>query len=142
MRLSSALASLALVLTLAACGGSGARDSSSAAIPSGVANRLASMSDEVAAAWQAGDQCGAAEKADALRHATDDAIAAGEVPAAYQDDLEAAVTNLQNTANCPPPEPPAPKPDDKGKKGHDKHHDKHDDKGVTVTVGTSTEEGD
>jgi hypothetical protein len=133
MRLSSALASLALVLALAACGGSGAGDTSSAAIPSGVANRLANMSDSVAASWEAGDQCGAAQQADQLRHAADDAIASGQIPAAYQDDLEAAITNLQNTANCPAAPPPPKEHDDKGKKGHDKH----DDTGVTITTGTT-----
>ena len=137
MRLSSALASLALVLALAACGGSGAGDTSSAAIPSGVANRLAKMSDRVAASWEAGDQCGAAQQADQLRHATDDAIGSGQIPAAYQADLEAAVTNLQNRANCPAA-PPLPKEhDDKGKK---KGHDKQDDTGVTITTGATTEQ--
>jgi|SRR6188472_3855118 len=137
MRLSSALASLALVLVLAACGGSSAGDTSPAAIPSGAANRLADLSDRVAASWEAGDQCGAAQQADQLRHAADDAIGSGQIPAAYQDDLEAAVTNLQNMANCPAAPPPPKEHDDKGEK---KGHDKQDDSGVTITTGTTTEE--
>jgi hypothetical protein len=137
MRLSSALASLALVLVLAACGGSSAGDTSPAAIPSRAANRLADLSDRVAASWEAGDQCGAAQQADQLRHAADDAIGSGQIPAAYQDDLEAAVTNLQNTANCPAAPPPPKEHDDKGEK---KGHDKQDGTGVTITTGTTTEE--
>jgi hypothetical protein len=87
-----------------------------------------------------GDICGAAQQADDLRHAVEDAIAAGEIPAAYQDELQAAVENLQNTANCTG-EGDEDKEHGKGKaKGHDKH-----DEGVTITtdtLGTTTEESD
>jgi hypothetical protein len=131
MRPAIAFAALALVLALAGCGGASGEPESSA-IPRSVASRLAAQSESIAAAWQAGDQCGAAQQADDLKHAADEAIAAGEIPVAYKDDLEAAVVNLQNTANCI--EEPEEK-DDHGK-GEDKGkgHDKHD--GVTVTTET------
>jgi hypothetical protein len=138
MRL-ACLASLALVLALTGCGG-GTPQTESSAIPRSAANKLAAQSESIAAAWEAGDACGAAQQADDLRHAVEDAVAAGEIPAAYQDELEAAVENLQNTANCTE-EGEADKEHGNGKaKGHDKH-----DEGVTITtdtLGTTTEESD
>ena len=130
-----ALASLAVVLALAGCGGATPTQTESASIPRSVADRLAAQSESIAAAWEAGDTCGAAKQADDLKHAADDAIRAGDIPAAYQDELESAVENLQNTANCT--EEQDNEEHDKGK-GHDKH-----DEGVTITtdtVGTTTEE--
>jgi hypothetical protein len=136
------------VLVLAGCGGGGETQTGSQhAIAASVADRLAALSESVASSWAAGDECGAARQADELRHATDEAIASGAVPASYRDDLESAVTNLQNTANCPEPAPPAA-PEDNGKekgketgKGEKKGHGKHD-AGITSTTGTTTEEGD
>ena len=139
----AALPSLAVVLALAGCGGATPTQTESAAIPHSVAGRLAAQSESIAAAWEAGDTCGAARQADDLRHAADDAIAAGDIPAAYQDELESAVVNLQNTANCTQEEDH----EDHGKgKGEDKDkgkgHDKHDESEtvMTDTVGTTTEE--
>jgi hypothetical protein len=133
------LASLAVVLALAGCGGATSTQTESAAIPHSVADRLAAQSESIAAAWEAGDTCGAAQQADDLKHAADEAIAAGDIPAAYQDELESAVENLQNTANCTE----EGDEDEQGKgKGKAKGHDKHDE-GVTITtdtVGTTTEE--
>ena len=138
MRL-ACLVSLALALALAGCGGATTQTESSA-IPRSAANKLAAQSESIAAAWEAGDACGAAQQADDLRHTVEDAVAAGEIPAAYQDELEAAVENLQNTANCTD-EGEEDKEHGKGKaKGHDK-----DDEGVTITtdtLGTTTEESD
>ena len=134
----AALASLAVVLALAGCGGATPAQTESAAIPRSVADRLAAQSESIAAAWEAGDTCGAAQQADDLRHAADDAIAAGDIPAAYQDELESAVENLQNTANCTE----EGDEDEEHGKGKAKGHDKHDE-GVTITtdtVGTTTEE--
>jgi hypothetical protein len=137
-----ALASLALVLALAGCGGSTPRQTESAAIPRSVADRLAAQSESIAAAWEAGDTCGAAQQADDLRHAADDAIASGDVPAAYQDDLEAAIVNLQNTANCTAEQEPEPKPE-QPKPPKPKEHGKHGEDAATVptdTLGTTTED--
>jgi len=136
----AALASLAVVLALAGCGGATTTQTESAAIPHSVAARLAAQSESIAAAWEAGDTCGAARQADDLRHAADDAIAAGDIPAAYQDELESAVVNLQNTANCTEEDS-----EDHGKgedKGKGRGHDKHDESEtvMTDTVGTTTEE--
>ena len=142
----AALASLAVVLALAGCGGATTTQTESAAIPHSVAGRLAAQSESIAAAWEAGDTCGAARQADDLRHAADDAIAAGDIPAAYQDELESAVVNLQNTANCTEEEDHEDHGKGKGEgegkgEGKGKGHDKHDESTVmTDTVGTTTEE--
>ena len=136
----AALPSLAVVLALAGCGGATTTQTESAAIPHSVAGRLAAQSESIAAAWEAGDTCGAAKQADDLKHAADDSIRAGDIPAAYQDELESAVVNLQNTANCTEEEDH----EDHGKgkpkppKGHDKHGE--DVTITTDTVGTTTEE--
>jgi hypothetical protein len=143
----AALASLAVVLALSGCGGATPKQTESAksaAIPRSVADRLAAQSESIAAAWEAGDECGAAQQADDLRHAADDSIASGDVPAAYQDELESAVVNLQNTANCV--EEDDHEDDGKGKdEGKGKGHDKHDDTATITTdttLGTTTEDSD
>jgi hypothetical protein len=141
MRLSIALAALAVMLGAAGCGGASSSETQSS-IPESVAGRLAAQSDSIAAALEAGDDCGAAQQADDLRHAADKAISTGEVPAAYQGELEAAVTSLQNAVNCAPEEDSQ---GDENGKGKEKGHDKHDG-GLTVetgtTAGTTTGEGD
>jgi hypothetical protein len=141
MRL-AAPAWLALVLALAACGGATPTETQSAAIPRSVAEQLAAQSESIAETWPS-DPCGAAKEADDLKHAVDDAIASGEIPAAYADELEAAAVNLQNTANCVEDNGEG---DDHGKdKGKEKGHDKKDDEALTITtdtIGTTTEEGD
>jgi len=137
MRLLIGRAALAVLLAAAGCGGSG---ESSSAIPSSVAGRLAGKSESIAAAWEAGDQCGAAQQADDLKRAADEAIAAGQIPVAYQEGLETAVTGLQNVANCPPP----PDEDSQGDEGPGNGHGKAKgrDKNGTLTTGTTTGEGD
>ena len=127
------LASLALMLALAGCGGATPTETRSAAIPPSVAERLAAQSEAIAQTW-ATDPCGAAQEADDLRHAVDDAIASGDIPAAYQDELEGAAVNLQNTANCT--EDHGEEDEDHGKgKGKGKGRDKHEG---DVTVPTDT----
>jgi hypothetical protein len=133
----AALVSLAVVLALAGCGGATPTQTESASIPRSVADRLAAQSESIAAAWEAGDTCGAATQADDLKHAADDAIRAGDIPAAYQDELGSAVVNLQNTANCTEEED-----EDEQGKGNGKGHGNHED-GVTITtdtLGTTTED--
>jgi hypothetical protein len=140
----AALASLAVVLALFGCGGASSTQTNSAAIPRSVADRLAAQSESIAAAWEAGDECGAAQQADDLRHAADDAVASGDIPAAYQDELESAVVSLQNTANCVEEDDH----EDHGKsedKDEGKGHDKHDDTATITTdttLGTTTEDSD
>ena len=135
MRLFIGLALLALVSAAAGCGGSG----ETSAIPSSVAAGLAAKSESIAAAIDAGDECGAAKQADDLRHATDEAIANGSIPVDYQRDLQAAVANLQNTVNCPPPPPHEnPQGDEGNGEGKAKGHKKHDALTVSTSTATST----
>jgi len=135
MRL-AALAALALVLALAGCGGATSTQTESSGIPRSVADDLAAQSESIAAAWDAGDTCGAAQQADDLKHAADEAIASGQIPAAYQDGLESAVVNLQNTANCVSDHGDEEKgPGDDQSKGKAEGHDKH---GESLTIPTDT----
>jgi hypothetical protein len=140
----AALAALALAVALAGCGGAGSTETSSSAIPRSVADRLAGQSEAIVAAWDAGDTCGAATKADDLKHAADEAIASGEIPADYQDDLESAVVNLQNTANCTDEGEEGEGHGSGENKGHEKppKHEKHGPPPpvTTDTTGTTTED--
>jgi hypothetical protein len=92
-----------------------------------LAKALASKSDSVAEALEAGDVCEAARRADELKHAVDTAISGGKVPTLLQGELERTATDLQNEVNC------EEKDEDKGK-GKGKDHDK---KGETTTLGTT-----
>ncbi|MGE5691435.1 MAG: hypothetical protein ACM33B_12840 [Pseudomonadota bacterium] len=99
-----------------------------------MADRLAARSDAIAAKLAAGDACGAAQEADALRAATVEAINAGQIPAAYQEDLGARVNELVEAVNCPPPAPETteaaqPEPPATPGKGKAKGHDKQKPKG-------------
>jgi hypothetical protein len=82
--------------------------------------------------------CGAAGLADQLKSATDDAIAAGQVPAELQGELETATVELQNEINCPV-EPEEEEEDEHGNEGKGKK--KGHDKDETTTIETTTEEG-
>jgi hypothetical protein len=141
MRPSSTVAALALLLVLAACGGENASQSRTG-IPADVAARLASQSDAIAASLEAGDECGAAHEADDLRSAAEQAVARGSVPAEFRDELEAAVSALQNDVNCPAPEQ-MDEDNGKGKKkGHRKHGSTTTSTTTGITVGTTTGESD
>jgi hypothetical protein len=89
-----------LVTVVAALGGCGSDGEETAAaaggIPSGTADRLAEMSDEIAAALEAGDVCGAAQKADDLQAAVSEA----EIPAELRPEVEAGAAQLVNVVNC------------------------------------------
>ena len=125
-------AALTLAIALAGCGGgSSGSPRQAAAIPGGVAKALASKSDEIADALEAGDVCGAAQRADDLKHAVEDAIAQGDVPAAFQRELVQTATDLQNEVNCV--QEHEKEEEDKGdKKGHEK-------KGETGTLEITTD---
>jgi hypothetical protein len=134
-----------LVLLPAGCGGEGAsNETAPPALSPVVATRLASASDAVADALDSGDVCTAARLADDLSDAVDQAIAAGEVPAAFRDALTSRADALVNEVNCPPPPPPPPpttteeENEDHGK-GKAKGHEKKDKGTVTVPTDTSTE---
>jgi hypothetical protein len=147
MRLCTAFAALAFVAVLAGCGRSTSGETQSQSlIPRGVANKLAAQSEAIAASAEGGNDCGAAHEADDLKEATDAAISAGQIPVAYRDELETAVTDLQNTLNCAP-KPPQHENENKDegkKKGQDKDAE-GDTTGVTITTdtltGTTTESG-
>jgi hypothetical protein len=144
MRSSIVLAALVFVLAFAGCGGGSSGAQSGSAIPGEIGNRLADQSDAVAASLESGDQCGAAQKADDLKTAADEAITGGQIPIAYRNELERTVTDLQNEVNCSPT--PASDNGDEHGKGKEKGHKKHDDQGTTTTTttttGTTTGEGD
>jgi hypothetical protein len=141
-------AALLLPVLVAACGGgdAAAPAETTARTPrlaAPVAEQLAARSDAIAARLAAGDVCGAAHEADALRAATVEAINAGRIPAAYQEDLGARVNELVDAVNCPPPPAPATtaaappesaaKPGKGKAKGHDKQkkgkHGRREDEG-------------
>ena len=106
------LALTGAVLALAACGGGGDARPEEPGLPRSVAERLAQESEAVADMLDAGDVCGAAQQADKLVDSVEQAIAAGDVPDAFQAELTANAEQLQNDVNCPQPEPePPPEPD-------------------------------
>jgi hypothetical protein len=110
------LALAGAVLALAACGGDGGDAApDEPGLPPGLAERLAKESEAIADKIDAGDQCGAAQQADALEDAVEQAIAEGKVPDVFQAELTAAAKKLQSDVNCPqPPPPPAPEVDCEG----------------------------
>lgn len=104
---------MASVLALAACGGSGGETApEETGLAPRVAERLAAESEAVAERLDAGDRCGAAQQADVLEDAVEQAIGAGEIPPAMQDELLATARRLQNEVNCPVEEPPPPPEDE------------------------------
>jgi hypothetical protein len=123
---------IAVVLAAAGCGG-GERSAETSAprptLPRSVADDLAARSDAIADALDAGDVCTAAVHADELKDATIAAINNGQVPSAFQEDLQARANELVNTINCPPP-PTTTEEDDKGGKGKGRGRgkDKKDEK--------------
>jgi phage shock protein A len=90
-----------LALALAGCGGE--QTSTEAAIPDAVAQDLADQADAIAATYESGDECGAAQQADALNAAVISAINAGKIPAELQETLQGTANELVDTINCPEP---------------------------------------
>ena len=136
-RVAGTLAALSLAIALAGCGSSSSGTTAGQpALSRGVANALADKSDEIAAALESNNECGAAQLADELKDAVDAAIANGQVPAALRGELARTSTDLQNEVNCPEEHP-----EDNGKdenKGEDKGEKKgHDKSGETTTLGTT-----
>jgi hypothetical protein len=125
------LAALTLSIVLAGCGGGSSTPAGqTAALPRAVADDLAAKSDEIVAALESGDQCGAAHHADELKDKVEAAIDDGRVPAAYRDELERTATELQNDVNC---EDHDKEHKDEGK-GKKKGHDDTTTLGTTVTT--------
>jgi hypothetical protein len=126
------LIALGLALVLAGCGGgSNQTAQSQPELPRAIAQDLASRSDAIADALDAGDTCKAAELADELKDAVDAALS--QVPPLFQRELERNATDLQNDVNCP---------EEHGEEGKGKEKKKGQDKqgeSGTLTIGTTTE---
>jgi hypothetical protein len=92
---------LLLLVVLAGCGGGdGSSDSGTSALSPAVASRLASASDAIAESLDQGDVCTAAGRADDLKDAVVQAINAGDVPPAFQEELLGRANELVNEVNC------------------------------------------
>jgi hypothetical protein len=134
-RRAGTLAALSLAIALAGCGDSTRTSAEEPALPRAVANDLAAKSDQIAAALDSGDVCGAAGLADRLKDAVEAAVSGGRVPPAFQDELEQTATDLQNEVNCEEQQ----KEEDKGK-GKKKGHDEDETTTLGTTLSTTTEE--
>ena len=97
------------LLALAGCGGDATPEEPG--LPRAVAERLADESDAIADKLDAGDTCEAAQQADVLLDAVEQAIADGDVPVELQGELLETARQLQNNVNCPEPPPPPPADD-------------------------------
>jgi len=91
-------------LLLAACGGTAKQ----ASIRQPAADRLANVSDGVAAALRVGDACLAATRARELRSQVAAAISTGSIPKPLAADAREASTRLASQISCVPPPPPPP----------------------------------
>src|SRR6188508_2063935 len=125
---------LLFLLALAGCGGGGgnAAPPPGPAIERSTAEQLASKSDAIADALDGGDVCGAAGLADELNDQVIEAINAGRIPPAFQEDLQARTNELVNTVNCPPPTDTGRSDDEKAKQGKKKKDKKHSEEPVTT----------
>jgi len=100
--------SLALCAVVAVAGGCG---NHRAAVPPrpmlarALAERLATLSDTVAAKLTTGDGCGARDAARTLEQQTMKAIDRGEVPRRLRAPLLSAVGDLVDRTQCPPQPP-------------------------------------
>jgi hypothetical protein len=124
--LAGTLAAFCLAIALAGCGGGSSPTTAQAELPRALADDLASKSDSIADALDAGDQCKAAQLADELKNAVEAAVSGGQVPSAFQGELVRNATDLQNEVNCD-----EKKHEDKGKK------EGHKQDGETTTLGTT-----
>jgi hypothetical protein len=125
---------MSLAIALAGCGDSTRTSPQEPALPRAVANDLAAKSDQIAAALDSGDVCGAASLADRLKEAVDAGVSNGRIHPAFQDELEQTTTDLQNEVNCE-----EKKQDDKGK-GKKQGHDEDETTTLGTTLSTTTEE--
>jgi hypothetical protein len=99
------LLGLVALLIAGGCGGGGtdAEPPPRPAIERATAEALASTSDSIADALDAGDVCTAAGRADDLNAQVVEAINAKKIPPAYQEDVLSRAQELVNSVNCPPP---------------------------------------
>jgi hypothetical protein len=126
-----------LIVLAAACGG-GDSASTTPKLNPAVASRLAAASDDVAESLEQNDVCTAAGRADDLKDAVVQAINAGDVPPAFQEELLSRANELVNEVNCT--QPPTTEEDDEDKgKGKGKGHRNKDEPAVTFPTDTSTD---
>ena len=141
MRTPTRRLSFLLLILLAGCGGeSAAPPPPQPKIQRATAEQLAARSDAIADALDAGDVCTAAVRADELQDAVIEAINAGAVPPALQEELQSRANELVNTVNCPPPpaetetDEEEDEDDGKGKgKGKGKGNSDEEENPLTVT---------
>ena len=103
-RLRDGAAALIACAAVSGCAGGG-DDSSTPPRPAfapAVAESLSAAADRVADLLSAGDICGAAHAADDLHQDVIEAVNAGDVPPAFQEELGAVAAELVNEINCPP----------------------------------------
>jgi hypothetical protein len=104
-------------------------------LPAPLAAELAARADAVASKLDAGDSCGARAQAEALQADAIAAVNAGRVPAAYQEELGAAVSSLVASIECTPPSVADNQQEededaaDQRANGNGKAHGKGEDKG-------------
>jgi hypothetical protein len=110
------LAVMVAVLLGGCGGGEEAEPPPRPTIDATTAEALASTSDSIADALDAGDVCTAAGRADDLNAQVIEAINAKKIPPAFQEDLLARAQELVNTVNCPPPPEEETGEEDEGKR--------------------------
>jgi hypothetical protein len=124
------------LLVLAGCGSDEQPTPQEPAIGGALAEDLSAQADTIAATYESGDVCGAAQQADELVNDVAAAIDSGDVPAALQDPLLETAQKLQNDINCAQSE--EKDEDDKKKgKGKDKGNG-HEDETTTLLETTTT----
>ena len=113
-------------LLAAGCGGRGT-GRSEPRIDHATAEQLAAESDAIAERAGAGDDCGAAQRADELRAHAQTAIDDGRVPSALARELLSSTRALVDELSCsPPPPPPAAEKEHGNKHKHKKKHKEKD----------------
>lgn len=105
-RLVPALTAAVCALVLAGCGGDGRDAAPAPTLPRGLASDLAAQAEAIAADYEAGDVCGAAQQADVLAEDVFVAVEEGRVPAEFQESLTSTAQKLVDRINCPEPAPP------------------------------------
>jgi hypothetical protein len=106
----TACSAVLLVAALTGCGGDGKAPAQPRIEPV-AAQQLASLGDEVAD-LAARDECAAAQRADDLLAAAEEARETGRLPAALAPEVVARSQELVDELNCPPPPPPPPTTDE------------------------------
>ena len=95
-----AVAALVLATVVAACGGDSETPAKAPRIPAAIADRLASLSDETAAALEVGDDCAAQETADELE--SEALEAESEIPQELRRQVREGVQQLTASISCEP----------------------------------------